>query len=224
MGGRSVSSSVQSDWPKALWRCPLPNDVIPSNEEDTAVSVSYGNLSVNLTLTGGKGIEKSKDSVCFKSWPPLTGQREGWRLGEADRLFGSTLTAATSSVLEAELENCQELLQLEPNNKCTVAQSVVFRTSTCTPPSLPPPPSSLLPPRSPPLTHSTPQSAPGCILTTLLLMQALDSEANHQRISDMFTRLTQVDPYRHGYYQDMCKYIVCIISNEVLVEHKVNLW
>ena len=79
MGGRSVSSSVQSDWPKALWRCPLPNDVIPSNEEDTAVSVSYGNLSVNLTLTGGKG--KRVRTVCASS-PGLPSQASmrggGW--------------------------------------------------------------------------------------------------------------------------------------------------
>lgn len=33
-------------------------------------------------------------------------------------MFGSSMTAATSSVLRTELDNCQELLQMEPNNKC----------------------------------------------------------------------------------------------------------
>ena len=33
-------------------------------------------------------------------------------------MFGSSMTAATSSVLQSELDNCQELLQMEPNNKC----------------------------------------------------------------------------------------------------------
>ena len=33
-------------------------------------------------------------------------------------LFSSVLTAATSSVMQAELDSCRELLQLEPENKC----------------------------------------------------------------------------------------------------------
>lgn len=33
-------------------------------------------------------------------------------------VFGSTPTAATTSVLRAELDSCQELLQMEPDNKC----------------------------------------------------------------------------------------------------------
>ena len=44
----------------------------------------------------------------------------------------------------------------------------------------------------------------GCILTTLLLLQALDWLANSTQIGDMFRRLCEVDHYRQGYYQDMC--------------------
>ena len=33
-------------------------------------------------------------------------------------MFGSSMTAATSSVLQNELDSCQELLQMEPDNKC----------------------------------------------------------------------------------------------------------
>ena len=43
---------------------------------------------------------------------------ESWWLGSAEVVFTSTLTAATSSVLQSELESCQELLQLESENKC----------------------------------------------------------------------------------------------------------
>lgn len=47
----------------------------------------------------------------------------------------------------------------------------------------------------------------GCLLTTLLLMQALGSRNSHQEILDMFAKLSDVDPYRHGYYQDMRKFV-----------------
>ena len=44
-------------------------------------------------------------------------------------MFGSSMTAATSSVLQNELDSCQELLQMEPDNKCKInehnAQTVV---------------------------------------------------------------------------------------------------
>ena len=45
----------------------------------------------------------------------------------------------------------------------------------------------------------------GCILTTLLLLQELDSLTNQKTIADMFDRLCDVDPYRRGYYHDMRK-------------------
>ena len=38
-------------------------------------------------------------------------------------MFSSVLTAATSSVLQAELDSCRELLQLEPENKCEAITS-----------------------------------------------------------------------------------------------------
>ena len=47
-----------------------------------------------------------------------SGQDEGWWLGSLGDTFGCPLTAATPSLLRSELEACQELLQLEPKNKC----------------------------------------------------------------------------------------------------------
>ena len=101
-------------------------------------------------------------------------------------MFGSTLTAATSSVLTAELDNCKELLQMEPDNKCESTHThhhCLLPAALCV---------SYL--------HA------GCILTTLLLLQELDWLNNQQQITDMFDKLCNVDPYRHGYYQDMRKF------------------
>lgn len=44
---------------------------------------------------------------------------ENWWMSEASTMFGASLTAATSTVLQSELTSCQELLELEPDNKCT---------------------------------------------------------------------------------------------------------
>jgi geranylgeranyl transferase type-2 subunit alpha len=144
VGGVRGSCPVQSDWPKSLWRCPLSDDVILSDEEEVPVTIDLDELKDNLSVRKCSG---SSD--------------EGVRwLGGRGPMFGSTLTAATSSVLTAELDNCKELLQMEPDNKW-------------------------------------------CILTTLLLLQELDWLNNQQQITDMFDKLCNVDPYRHGYYQDM---------------------
>ena len=43
-------------------------------------------------------------------------------LGGCGPVFDSAPTAATSSVLEAELGSCQELLEMEPGNKCIAFQ------------------------------------------------------------------------------------------------------
>ena len=43
---------------------------------------------------------------------------EAWWLSGVEDIFGSSMTAATTSVLQSELDSCQELLQLEPDNKC----------------------------------------------------------------------------------------------------------
>ena len=48
----------------------------------------------------------------------LSGESESWWLSGVEEIFGSSMTAATSSVLQSELDNCQELLQMEPDNKC----------------------------------------------------------------------------------------------------------
>ena len=41
-------------------------------------------------------------------------------MSSADQMFNTSLTAATTSVLQSELTNCKELLELEPDNKCTL--------------------------------------------------------------------------------------------------------
>lgn len=43
---------------------------------------------------------------------------ESWWLLGVEEIFGSSLTSATSTVLESELGSCKELLELEPDNKC----------------------------------------------------------------------------------------------------------
>ena len=53
VGGATLSCSLQSDWPKSLWRCPLPDDAIPSNEGDVPVSVNYNDLKEELTISAG---------------------------------------------------------------------------------------------------------------------------------------------------------------------------
>ena len=45
----------------------------------------------------------------------------------------------------------------------------------------------------------------GCVLTTLLLMQALDAHAYADQITSKFKQLCSIDPYRNGYYSDLCK-------------------
>ena len=49
--------------------------------------------------------------------------------------FNSLLTAATSSVLAAELDSCKELLELEPDNKCEHTYFVFIKDPTTSPPS-----------------------------------------------------------------------------------------
>ena len=48
------------------------------------------------------------------------GENESWWLSGVGEIFGSSLTAATSSVLQSELGSCQELMEEEPENKCEV--------------------------------------------------------------------------------------------------------
>ena len=44
---------------------------------------------------------------------------------------------------------------------------------------------------------------PGCILTTALLMQALNPRENFAEISAYLGKLCTVDPYRAAYYRDL---------------------
>ena len=89
-------TSEQSDWPQTLWRFPLSNDVIPSNKGTLPVAIIFGKSREDHSL-GGHG---------------------GCWVGGRGPVFGSAHTAATTSVLAAELESCRELLTLEPDNKC----------------------------------------------------------------------------------------------------------
>ena len=45
----------------------------------------------------------------------------------------------------------------------------------------------------------------GCILSTLLLKQSLDPVKHHDDIVKYCSMLVEVDPYRRGYYIDLCK-------------------
>ena len=47
----------------------------------------------------------------------------------------------------------------------------------------------------------------GCVLTTLLLMQAVDAHTYADQITSKFKHLCSIDPYRTGYYRDLCKEI-----------------
>jgi len=51
----------------------------------------------------------------------------------------------------------------------------------------------------------------GCILTTLLLKQCVDPVKHHGDIVKLFSSLSEVDPYRHGYYADLCKHILLTV-------------
>jgi len=45
----------------------------------------------------------------------------------------------------------------------------------------------------------------GCVLSTMLLKQSLDPVKYHDDIIKHCSVLNKVDPYRHGYYTDLCK-------------------
>jgi hypothetical protein len=62
------------------------------------------------------------------SYPKILDENESWWVCGVDEMFGSSMTSATSSVLQTELDNCQELLQMEPNNKCELIK-LMYRTS-----------------------------------------------------------------------------------------------
>ena len=111
MGESRFSTSARSDWPKSLWKFPLADDVIPSNEGTFPVAVVIGERREEVTL----------------------GRCDGCWVGGCGPVFGSAHTAATWSVLAAELESCQELLLMEPDNKCTHAHThlTLYRVCVC---------------------------------------------------------------------------------------------
>ena len=53
----------------------------------------------------------------------------------------------------------------------------------------------------------------GCVLTTLLLMQALDAHKYADQITSKFKQLQSIDPYRKGYYSDLCECDAYIATN-----------
>lgn len=50
VGKSSVTCPVQSDWPKSLWRCSLPDDVILSNEGDFPVTIDYNEMKEDISV------------------------------------------------------------------------------------------------------------------------------------------------------------------------------
>ena len=47
----------------------------------------------------------------------------------------------------------------------------------------------------------------GCLLTTMLLMAALDPHKYLPEIEDKAHQLMIIDPYRKLYYSDLCEYV-----------------
>ena len=43
-----------------------------------------------------------------------------WFIGDLSKMFIETITNVSLNVLQSELKTCQELLQLEPDNKCKI--------------------------------------------------------------------------------------------------------
>ena len=50
------------------------------------------------------------------------------------------------------------------------------------------------------------------VLTTLLLMQALDASEYADNIKGKFKQRCSIDPYRMGYYSDLCEYIIIMLK------------
>jgi geranylgeranyl transferase type-2 subunit alpha len=106
----TFSSAVLSDWPKSTWQFSLTDDVIPGDKGDLPVAVRFGGVVEELRL-----------SVCDSN-----GGTEVCWVGGRGPVFGSTPTAATSSVLAAELDSCKELLQMEPENKWCILTTLLL--------------------------------------------------------------------------------------------------
>ena len=49
-------------------------------------------------------------------------------------------------------------------------------------------------------------AGPGCLLTTVALMQAVDTPRYATDIERMVAKLVRADSNRSGYYKDLCKY------------------
>lgn len=56
--------------------------------------------------------------IPVRVFTPFTDDMEGWWVNSPEEIFGSSLTATATPILQSELDNCLELLQLEPDNKC----------------------------------------------------------------------------------------------------------
>ena len=54
----------------------------------------------------------------------------------------------------------------------------------------------------------------GCVLTALLLMQAVDAQKYAEQITTKFKQLVSIDPYRKGYYCDLCEYHSLMLALE----------
>lgn len=84
-----------------------------------------------------------------------------------------------TSVLQSELESCNQLQELEPLNKCKVSMCVcecVCLTRCCQ------------------ITQSSAAlSTPGCLLTVILLMRALDPLGYEKETLDHFQTLKVSD-------------------------------
>lgn len=94
-----------------------------------------------------------------------------------------TQLAAPLSVLQTELHSTLQLLDEEPTNKCEcLCVCVCLCVCEC-------------------VIMDT-----GCLLTTMLLMEAIDPCKYLGEIRDKALKLMEVDPYRKFYYSDLSEY------------------
>ncbi|KAG8187795.1 hypothetical protein JTE90_025833 [Oedothorax gibbosus] len=96
----------------SLWKCGLPDFILQVGTADEK-------LTVSATLRIGE--EKYtlscdlKENVSYR-----------WRNEQRANMFRSELSTAAKDVLEAELESCQSLNELEPNGKWTIFTCVLL--------------------------------------------------------------------------------------------------
>lgn len=134
-----VKSCSTTGYPEAVHKCCVLGEGVLGDEGK--LRVKYGDLEAEVTLRGNldgyrnvtKRVDFFRDEIdpsttCHAHDNTLvlmtfatrsfTEKEESWYLADMVDMFDSNLTEATSTVLLSELGSCQELMELEPDNKC----------------------------------------------------------------------------------------------------------